>query len=304
MPLTTNTLLYAYREDLFEQKIGPREKLGRLHREAKALNDPPRRDGVTIAMKCDLVCYEMNGVLNVIGDGWFDKTGIPPSTTPGIDAVEAYKRLAQVLRPRLHRTGQRREQDQFQPGHLRAGPAMGDALRLDGQSRQIEGGRQGQLDGDARGRQAGDDQRHLLHLALHRQGQGYAVPPARERAARGEPARRGGTGHAAAQPRTGIRHCRRSTAGIPRCRMPRGGETAAALPEFSEASEIINKRIVQAIVGQMETKAALDAAATEVRPCWRSAATTSRPSPCGCSCCPVLRDDRGAGLSARLGDLL
>jgi maltose-binding protein MalE len=38
-----------------------------------------------------------------------------------------------------------------------------------------------------------------------------------------------------------------------------------ALPEFSEASEIFNKRIVQAVVGQMETKAALDAAATEVQ---------------------------------------
>ncbi|MEA2791841.1 MAG: hypothetical protein QOG73_4247, partial [Acetobacteraceae bacterium] len=38
-----------------------------------------------------------------------------------------------------------------------------------------------------------------------------------------------------------------------------------SLPEFSEASEVINKRIVQAIVGQMETKAALDAAATEVQ---------------------------------------
>jgi ABC-type glycerol-3-phosphate transport system substrate-binding protein len=38
-----------------------------------------------------------------------------------------------------------------------------------------------------------------------------------------------------------------------------------SLPEFSEASEVINKRTVQAIVGQMETKAALDAAATEVQ---------------------------------------
>lgn len=36
------------------------------------------------------------------------------------------------------------------------------------------------------------------------------------------------------------------------------------LPEFSEASELINKRIVQAIVGQMEVKAAMDTAATEV----------------------------------------
>ena len=34
---------------------------------------------------------------------------------------------------------------------------------------------------------------------------------------------------------------------------------------FSEASEVINKRIVQAVVGQMETKAALDAAAVEVQ---------------------------------------
>jgi multiple sugar transport system substrate-binding protein len=43
------------------------------------------------------------------------------------------------------------------------------------------------------------------------------------------------------------------------------GKPLPALAEFSEASEIINKRIVQAIVGQMETKAALDAAATEVQ---------------------------------------
>jgi multiple sugar transport system substrate-binding protein len=38
-----------------------------------------------------------------------------------------------------------------------------------------------------------------------------------------------------------------------------------ALPEFSEASELVNKRIDQAIVGQMEVKPALDAAATEVQ---------------------------------------
>ena len=57
-----------------------------------------------------------------------------------------------------------------------------------------------------------------------------------------------GAGHAAAQRRAeAIRRCRRSTAGIPRCRSAwRLAKPLPALPEFSEASEIINKRIVQA----------------------------------------------------------
>jgi ABC-type glycerol-3-phosphate transport system substrate-binding protein len=42
------------------------------------------------------------------------------------------------------------------------------------------------------------------------------------------------------------------------------GVSPPALPEFAEASEVINKRIVQAVVGEMATKPALDAAAAEV----------------------------------------
>ena len=42
------------------------------------------------------------------------------------------------------------------------------------------------------------------------------------------------------------------------------GMSMPQLPEFSEASELIGKRMAQAIVGQMPTKEALDTAATEV----------------------------------------
>ena len=42
------------------------------------------------------------------------------------------------------------------------------------------------------------------------------------------------------------------------------GEPLPALAEFMEAGELACKRIVQAIVGQMPVKAALDAGAAEV----------------------------------------
>ncbi len=231
MPLTTNTMLYAYRSDLYDEKgLKPATTWDDYVANAKALNSPPRRYGVVLALKSDMVNNEMHSAMNTVGDGWFDKDWRPTfNDDRGVKAVETIKRLAQYCGARLHRRAQRRAHREHEPGHRGAGPAMGDALRDDGQSGQVARRRQDQMDGDARGRQTGDDQRHLLHLALHRQGQGHAVPPAGQRAARGEPAWRRRADDATAQ-----RGAERSGAAgeIPLVSggvaMPRSGEAAAS----------------------------------------------------------------------------
>lgn len=74
MPITTNTTLYAYRADLFEdKKLQPATTWDGYIDNAKALNAPPRRYGVTVALKSDMVANELHAVMNTVGDGWFDK---------------------------------------------------------------------------------------------------------------------------------------------------------------------------------------------------------------------------------------
>jgi hypothetical protein len=58
------TRRHAHRADLFEQKgLAPAKTWDGYIANAKALNDL-RRYGVTIAMKSDMVCNEMNAVFN------------------------------------------------------------------------------------------------------------------------------------------------------------------------------------------------------------------------------------------------
>ena len=101
MPLTTNTMLYAYRSDLFERE-GPeaREDLGRLHRECQGAERSAAALRRHHAMKSDMVNNEMHSVINTIGDGWFDKDWRPTfNDDRGVKAVETYKRLAQYCVP-------------------------------------------------------------------------------------------------------------------------------------------------------------------------------------------------------------
>ena len=267
MPLTVNTTVYAYRADLYEQKgLTPATTWDGYIENAKALTSPPRRYGATIAMKSDMVANEMNAVLNTVGDGWFDKDWHPTFNSPrGVEAVEVYKRLAKYTVPGF--TAVHNDEHTVNMGQDIAAQGQQWATRcasMDNpdKSRVVgkiawtvmpAGGRQvGVSDIYTISRFSGKDKDTLFRIiasALREENQrgaaALAVPtrqtvvkdPALAEKYRWYPAV--SRALAIAQP------------------MP-------TLPEFSEASEVINKRIVQAVVGQMETKAALDAAAVEV----------------------------------------
>ena len=268
MPLTVNTTVYAYRADLYEEKgLKPATTWDGYIENAKALTSPPRHYGATIAMKSDMVANEMNAVLNTVGDGWFDKGWRPTFNSPrGVEAVETYKRLAKFTVPgftAVHNDEHTVNLSQDIAAHGQQWATRCSTMDNPEKSRVVgkikwtvmpSGGRQvGVSDIYTISRYSAKDKDVLFRIiatALREENQrgaaALAVPtrqavvkdPALAEKYRWYPAV--SEALAIAQP------------------MP-------SLPEFSEAAEVINKRIVQAVVGQMETKAALDAAATEVQ---------------------------------------
>ncbi|MEA2777184.1 MAG: multiple sugar transport system substrate-binding protein [Acetobacteraceae bacterium] len=268
MPLTVNTTVYAYRADLYDQKgLTPATTWDGYIENAKALTNPPRRYGATIALKADMVANEMNAVMNTVGEGWFDKDWRPTFNGPrGVEAVETYRRLAKYVVPGY--TAVHNDEHTVNMGQDIAAQGQQWATRCSSmdnpeKSRVVgkikwtvmpSGGRQvGVSDIYCISRYSAKDKDTLFRIiatALREENQrgaaALAVPtrqavvkdPALAEKYRWYPAV--SQALAVAQP------------------MP-------SLPEFSEAAEVIDKRIVQAIVGQMETKAALDAAATEVQ---------------------------------------
>ena len=268
MPLTVNTTLYAYRSDLYEQKgLTPATTWDGYIANAKALNEPPRRYGVTIAMKSDMVSNEMNAVLNTIGDGWFDKNWRPIfNDERGVKAVETYKRLAQFCVPGY--TAVHNDEHSINMSQDIAAQGQQWATRCStmdnpAKSRVVgkikwtvmpEGGKQVVVsDIYCISRFAGKDKDMLFRLlasTLREENQ-------RGAAALAMPSRDG----VLKDPELAEKY--RWYPAVAQCLAI--GQPLPPLPEFSEASEIINKRIVQAVVGQMDTKAALDAAASEVQ---------------------------------------
>ena len=268
MPITTNTTLYAYREDLYAEKgLKPATTWDGYIENAKALNSPPRRYGVTLALKSDMVNNEMHAVLNTVGDGWFDKDWRPVfNDDRGVKAVETYKRLAQYCVPGF--TAVHNDEHTVNMGQDIAAQGQQWATRcasMDNpeKSRVVgkikwtvmpDGGKQVMIsDMYCVSRFSGKDKDtmfRVLAAALREENQ-------RGSAALATPPRKAVLGDPEMQKRfrwyPAVADCLAVAKPLP------------PLPEFSEASELINKRIVQAIVGQMETKAALDAAATEVQ---------------------------------------
>ena len=268
MPVTTNTMLYAYRSDLYEEKgLKPATTWDDYITNAKALNSPPRRYGVVLALKSDMVNNEMHSVLNTVGDGWFDKDWRPTfNDDRGVEAVNTIKRLAQYCVPgftAVHNDEHtvNMSQDIAAQGQQWATRCATmdnpDKSRVVGKIKWTvmpEGGKQVMI-GDTYciSRFTGKDKDTLFRLlasALREENQ-------RGAAALMTPPRNAVLGDPVLQEKyrwyPAVSQCLAVARPLP------------ALPEFSEASEIINKRIVQAIVGQMETKAALATAATEVQ---------------------------------------
>ncbi len=267
MPLTVNTTLYAYRADLYAEKgLKPATTWDGFIENAKALTSPPRRYGATLALKSDMVANEMNAVLNTIGDGWFDKDWRPTFNSPrGIEAVEVYKRLAKYTVPGF--TAVHNDEHTVNLGQDIAAQGQQWATRcasMDNpeKSRVVgkiewtvmpQGGQQvGVSDIYCISRYSAKDKDTLFRLV---------ASALREENQRGAAALAVATRQAVVKDPELAKKYRWYPAVSEALKIAR---PMPSLPEFSEASELANKRIVQAIVGQMDTKAALDAGAAEV----------------------------------------
>jgi ABC-type glycerol-3-phosphate transport system substrate-binding protein len=268
MPLTVNTTVYAYRSDLYEQKgLTPATTWDGYIENAKALTTPPRRYGVTIALKGDMIANEMNTVLNTVGEGWFDKDWRPTFNSPkGIEAVETYKRLAKYTVPGY--TAVHNDEHTVNLGQDIAAQGQQWATRCSSMDNPDKshvvgkikwtvmpsGGKQVVVsDIYCISRYSAKDKDLLFRIiasALREENQLGAAAlavPTRQAVVKNPTLAEKYRWYPAVSQALSV------------------GQPMPLLPEFSEASEVIGKRMVQAIVGQMETKAALDAAATEVQ---------------------------------------
>jgi ABC-type glycerol-3-phosphate transport system substrate-binding protein len=265
MPITINTLLYAYRDDLFEQnKLTPPTTWEEAVAIAKALNSP-RRNGISLSLKWDQPPYELQSVLNTVGDGWFDKDLHPVfNDAKGIAAIDTFRRLAQYAVPGYTAQGNDESTVNFSQDVAATGQQWAtrcSTMDNPQKSRVVgkikwavpPGGHQA-LSTDAyaisrNSRRDKDVLFRILATALNDANQ-------REGAALCVPTRRSVLNDPAIQAK--YRWYPAVSAAL---------DTALpfpALPEFIETAELSTKRMVQAIVGQMPTKEALDAGAGEV----------------------------------------
>jgi multiple sugar transport system substrate-binding protein len=265
IPLTINTLTLAYRADVFEEKKLEVPKTWDEYVDiAKTLNSPPRRYGVSASLKWDQPPAELQSVLNTVGDGWFDKDWKPTfNSDRGVKAIETYKRLAQYAVPGFTAMGN--DECTVNLGQDIAVMAEQWATRCSSMDNPDKshvvgrfkwavppGGHQATItDAYAISKFSTKDKDMLFRLLAatlnednQRGAAALAVPP--RRSVLNDPAIQ-----AKYRWYPAISQCLDVAVPLPQ------------LPEFSEVGEVICKRMVQAIVGQMEVKPALDEAAKE-----------------------------------------
>lgn len=267
LPLTTNTLMYAYRDDIFqERKLEPAKTWEDYVELAKKLNSP-RRNAVSVSLKWDMPPYELHSVLNTVGNGWFDQKWHPTfNTDRGIAAIETYKRLAAYAVPGFTAQGNDENTVNFGQDICAMGQqwATRAAVMDNPQKSRVvgkvkwtvppSGGRQGlSTDGYAISTYSRQDRETLFRIlatALNEANQRGAADLA-------TPTRKSVLNDPEIQQKY------RWYPAISQCLD--AGQPLPALPEFTEAAEIATKRMVQAIVGQMPVKEALDTGAAEVQ---------------------------------------
>ncbi len=265
LPLTTNTLMYAYRQDVFAaRKLVPPKTWEEQVEIAKSLHSP-RRSGTTLALRWDMPAFELSSVLNTVGDGWFDRDWRPVfNSGKGVAAIDLYRRLSAYAVPGFASHSNDETTVNFAQNVTATGQQWATrAATMDNPQRSKvvgkmqwavpPGGRQGlSTDGYAISKFSAKNKDMLFRLlatALNEDSQ-------RGAAALATPTRRAVLNDPAIQAKF------RWYPTVSKCLEV--GEPPPALAEFNEAGELASRRIVQAIVGQMPVKAALDAGAAEV----------------------------------------
>jgi ABC-type glycerol-3-phosphate transport system substrate-binding protein len=232
---------------------------------AKTLNSP-RRNAVSISLKWDMPPYELQSVLNTIGSGWFDQNWRPTfNSDRGVAAIELYKRLSQYAVSGFTAQGNDENTVNFGQDLCAMGQQWATrAAAMDNPQKshvvgKMEwtvppGGHQGMsTDGYAISSYSTKDRDLLFRIlatALNEANQHGAADLATPtcKAVLNDPE---------------IQAKYRWYPAISQCL--EAGQPLPDLPEFTEAAEVATKRMVQAIVGQMPVKEALDTGASEVQ---------------------------------------
>jgi ABC-type glycerol-3-phosphate transport system substrate-binding protein len=265
MPFTINTLLYAHRTDLFKEAgLSLPQSWEEQVKIAETLNSP-RVSGTTLSLKWDMPPYELQAVLNTVGDGWFDKDWRPVFNSPkGIEAIELYKRLAQFAVPGF--TAQGNDENAVNLGQGIAATGQQWATRCasmdDPKKSQmigkidwatVPGGNQPVVfDCYSISKFSAQDKETVFRIiaaSLKEENQ-------RGAAALAVPARLAVLNDAEIQSKYRWYPAISKALEV--------AQPTPALPEFLEATEIATKRMVQGIIGELPVKEALDTAATEV----------------------------------------
>lgn len=265
MPVTINVLLYAYRDDLFQAaKLQPPTTWEEQVNVARTLNSP-RRSGVTLSLKWDNPPYELQGILNTVGDGWFDKAWHPTfNSAKSVAAIEIYKRLAQYAVPGF--TAQGNDENSVNFGQDIAATGQQWATRCSAMDDPAKSKVIGKVNWTAPpgGRQAvNTDAYAISSKSVKNKDKLFRLLAA----ALAEPNQRAGASLAVPTRRAvltdpEIQAKYRWYPAISKALDV--GEPLPALPEFNEVAELATKRMVQAIVGQIPVKEALDTGADEV----------------------------------------
>jgi ABC-type glycerol-3-phosphate transport system substrate-binding protein len=97
MPFLTNTELFFYRSDIFEERgIQPPKTMDDYLEAAKIINSP-RMAGTIMSLKpVDAALNEAHWYMNAIGDGWFDENWKPIfNNENGVKAIEQLKAMSE-----------------------------------------------------------------------------------------------------------------------------------------------------------------------------------------------------------------
>ena len=265
LPHTLNVMLFFYRKDLLEQAGKPPPKtMAEYHALAKSLNSPLRAGTISCLKPVDAGLNEAHWYMHTIGAGWFDDKWHPIFNGPrGVQAIEAMKEVTHYAQQGFSAAANDEcmialQQDTAAMGLQWATRAK--AMDDPNKSRVVgkidwvaapDGHARSSSDGYAISAFSKQDPDTLFRIIATSSNQAnmrgaapLMVPP------------RQSLLHDA-DLKAANRHYPASLASIPTA------QPFPALPEFYAVGEFITRRILQAITGEMSTKQALDAAASE-----------------------------------------
>jgi ABC-type glycerol-3-phosphate transport system substrate-binding protein len=265
LPHTVNVMLFFYRKDLLEAAgKQPPTTFAEYEALAKEMNSPARAGTFSCQKPVDASLNETHWYMNTIGDGWFDEGWRPIfNNAKGVEAIERLKAITAYAQRGFTSAAN----DECMLAMQQDLAVMG--LQWATRAAAMDDPTKSRVVGKVDWAEAPDGHARLS-------GDGYAISAFSRQdpdtlfriiATSSSEASMRGAAALMVPPRKAVlndpefaqrfRHYPAVLASLP------SAVPFPALPEFYEVGESISRRVQQAITGEMEVKAALDAAAQE-----------------------------------------